>query len=140
MTESKENPKESQSARKRFRGRLFIAVTHDEPGDDQPILTMYVCVDFLTACFWIGDSPAGEILLVMPGEGRIFRDFLAGGPVPFPTIPTGVHPTTIVAALVAETAVSKSTARACVHAMLREWTGAGAEIFRDRAFLPKVWK
>ena len=135
---SRQDPPLNQSARKRFRGRLFISWHQDAPGDDKPIQSMHVCVDFLSACLMIRDSPGGDMLLAMPSEGREFRDFLAGGDPPF-HIPTARHPENLVGRVAGASDSSKTLARTAIDAVLRESTGAGAEIYRDRALLPVSW-
>ena len=138
MKDFRQQPPPNQTSHKRFRGRLYIAVGQDDPGDDKAIQSMFVCADFFSACLMIRDAPGGDVLLAKPGEGGMFRDFLAGGEPPFP-IPTGRYPKTMVTALATETEASKSSARTLIDRILRKSTGAGPQIYRDRALLPGIW-
>ena len=140
MRKLRPTPLPNQSARKRrrFRGRLFVAFHQDDPGDDKPIQSMHVCVDFYTACLMIKESPGGDILIAQRDEGGMFRDFLAGGEPPFP-IPTARHPENLVGRVAGASDSSKTLARTAIDSVLRESTGAGAEIYRARALLPMSW-
>ena len=137
MKNSRQPRPPNQTARKRFRGRLFIALHQDEPGDDKPIQSMHVCVDFFTACLMISKSPGGDILVAKPSEGRAFRDFLAGGEPPFP-IPTARHPEKLVGRVADASDNSKTLARTAIDCVLRESVGAGADIYRAHYPVPKV--
>ena len=140
MTNIRQDLPPNQTARKRrrFRGRLYIAFQQEEPGEDKPIQSMHVCVDFYTACLMIKESPNGDILIAQRGEGGMFRDFLAGGAPPFP-IPTARHPENLVGRVAGASDSSKTLARTAIDSVLRESIGAGAQIYRDRAFLPASW-
>ena len=119
--------------RKRFRGWLFVAMAGTNGANDpSPISRFRVCLSFAEACLHLSsdEDARGCILLLAPGEGQAWRSYLAGGPPPYPEIPTSAASENLLTAIVRDARVSRPTARAALRDTLREAKGIGGALYR----------
>ena len=122
---------DSSTPRRRFRGRLFVALHAERDGDDEPLSGITVAVDFAAACLALSGWPAGDVLEFPPDKGAIFRRYLAGGPAPFPiAMQRWCEP--LIPRVARDSSVSKWTARAAVRNVIAEYGGVGWRLYQER--------